>query len=103
MIKEVKIDGQVLTCPNGCGYANLHQKQIVSMFRDKEDGPGSRVAANYCGTSVAQVASGEIPGRRDALFIEFECEQCGGLPSLRIMQRKGETLISWVDDYFEGA
>jgi len=47
-------------------------------------------------TSCHHVLSSDMIGRRDAISLTFECEECGLLDAkLVIQQHKGHTLIYW--------
>jgi hypothetical protein len=95
---EISDDGNSeLTCPD-CGFNNLHQT-VVKVFNRSEDQDGVLTTVEVDGSaSVKPVKAQDIPGRRDALNIEFWCEHCttSAPPKvLRIMQHKGSTLVEW--------
>lgn len=89
-----------LECPK-CKGQYLHQRAVVSTFRDKEDGDGTEVRHTANVTASRRVRDNDIPGRRDVCLLFFECEGCsfesGEMFMLRIMQHKGQTFVEWVE------
>ena len=101
---EVLIHDGVLLCPN-CGSQYLHQQHIRVFTRLQEDGDAVRNDSDAFGCTSTSIRK-SAPGRRDSVFIEFSCEECGEneigdtqppkLFYLSIMQHKGMTQASWV-------
>jgi hypothetical protein len=99
---EVVVDeDRVLLCPV-CGGTNLHQLSIDAYQRVEEDAEArlTRVPVGGGVPEHALVDPSNVPGRRDALCIEFVCEECHGPDSstpyaLWIQQHKGCTYLSW--------
>lgn len=75
----------------------MHQCQTTAIYRDSEDGPGTRTICELGSVTTTRVGDRYIPGRRDATRIKFWCEQCGEdkFYVLTIMQHKGFTLMYW--------
>lgn len=118
----VLLDGEGLVCPR-CGEGYLHQGP-VRVYSRREDCDGTLTTVECeAKVSVAPFPGGRMPGRRQSLEIDFYCEICGDNcydtdqpgPSdcscgcgecqcgnarysltLRVMQHKGCTLVSWV-------
>lgn len=86
-------EDNVLLCPT-CGCYNLHQNQIVSVFRDDEDKDGTIVNITRKRIIKKRATSKDIPYRRDAAFVYFTCEECGETSSLIILQHKGCTYLT---------
>ena len=85
-----------LLCPD-CGNNYTHHSSVNVIMRDSEDGPGTSAISSIKGVAVSRVESSQIPGRRDVIEIQLWCEQCGSddPKTLRIMQHKGNTEITW--------
>lgn len=82
----------VLVCP-ACGGDYLHQEKVEVGFRRVEDETLSSVAiTSRLGTSLHGLT---VPGRRDAIRIYFDCENCARSLRMLIKQHKGQTLIEW--------
>ena len=84
----------LLMCPK-CSGQNLHQVWVKSIFRDEEDKDGTAVISTTKVTVQKRIKCEQIPGRRDVIDIKFFCDGCGGEFILRILQHKGNTMISW--------
>ena len=88
------INSDPMTCPS-CGFNYLHHEQVEVFPRPKED------AERYVGFEVSRQGLRTIPpdtnpsSRRDGLRIRFSCEGCDLLPSLTIVQHKGQTFMEW--------
>jgi len=85
---------EILKTPCGCEF--LHQCKVKTQWRTKEDGGGVQHTSQVKGFSTLVAEPKEIPGRRDAMFIDFYCEDCFDIHQLRIMQHKGQTQMEWV-------
>ena len=102
--RDPEFDDGMLICPV-CGSNYLHQAQVRTIFRFREDGPGLQTihtTDNRIETSFLEDKF--IFGRRDVIYIYFNCEHChvtktGALDyhTLRIEQHKGLTLMQWVN------
>lgn len=92
----IKVERDTLLCPV-CEEEWLHQRAARVVFRDGEDGPGSLAISTREGINISRVSDSEIPGRRDAIEIDFSCEICEdeSVKTLLIMQHKGQTVIDW--------
>src|SRR3990167_2114307 len=95
MNKDILIDENAWLCCPKCCYNYLHQTWVQVVFRDKEDHDGTIVAVNSKGIIKKRLKDKEIPGRRDIVFIKFECEGCQKNSILKIQQHKGNTIIEW--------
>jgi hypothetical protein len=89
-----------LQCPQ-CGCLNLHHVRTNIYGRKAgEDSESVCIAVSglWGGDHNANLEIGDIDnpsGRRDAVGIEFYCEQCDVAPELIIVQHKGTTYVSW--------
>jgi hypothetical protein len=95
---ESGIRATALLCPV-CNGANLHHETINTYWRDYEDAEsGVHSECNDGHTDVNKDMSKNPSPRRDGLFIDMSCEDCGELPfALAIYQHKGTTFVSWVN------
>jgi hypothetical protein len=91
-----------IKCPY-CGETQDMHHSNVDVFERPggEDGDGvcfSLDVRNKDGCFVNQksVAESDMPGRRNAIRIAFECWICGRHSILQIKQHKGTTAIDWV-------
>jgi len=100
----VEMDDDTLKCPE-CNEIYLHQTSVEVIFRDNEDGDGTRTRVNEKNTNIDRVLSETIPGRRDAIQINFLCENCDSdkkelsekeVKKLQIIQHKGLTVFEWI-------
>lgn len=93
---QVKLDGDVLLCPE-CKQINLHHVDVVVFNRDGgEDEPtivtvvrDDRVFRDN--TQIQRNPS----SRRDGVAISFWCECCSWLGELTVSQHKGTTYLRW--------
>jgi len=70
-------------------------------WRNYEDSPiGTKVRNEWKAVDVTNHADMEMcpSSRRSGLYITFNCETCGTVEDLAIVQHKGTTYISWVDN-----
>lgn len=77
------------------GAFYLHHDFVRVWDRDSEDGDGTMTTVSESKTTIERVEKDVIPGRRDAVDIGFHCEN-GHRLTMRIMQHKGCTYISWL-------
>ncbi len=103
VLLETQCGESLLLCPR-CGEGYLHHGQITIWERTKgEDGDGFQITVDsWREIAMEAVEEKRIPGRRNAVDIEFSCELCGDFeyePSrtitLRIQQHKGNTVMEW--------
>ena len=87
-------DSDSLECPY-CGMHQMHQKEARVLWRD-EDGDGTCHTSSYTKEAKETVRSEDVPGRRDFMEIDFECEGCDNDLTLYIQQHKGYTYMGWV-------
>lgn len=92
---------QSLQCPQ-CGPEEpswLHQRRVIVKNRFREDGDGMIVCIDGHHVNVMRVGPEKMDGRRDSLWIEFECEICHAEHSLfwwlEVQQHKGATHCQW--------
>jgi hypothetical protein len=82
-----------------CQDFYLHQGAVHVLVRRgaREDG-SARVASISQNGDVEHtlLPPDNVPGRRQMVEIEFECEMCNANPRLRIQQHKGHTKVYWV-------
>lgn len=89
-------DGQ-LVCPF-CKDTYLHQGRVTVLNRVREDGPGFETIVKGPLSSTSFVEAKDMPGRRESLQIEFECEMCRDKKlTLQILQHKGSTYLDWIE------
>ena len=88
-----------LLCPV-CNSSNLHHETIHTYWRSHEDSKdGVHTECSDGHTSVNTDMDKNPSPRRDGLFIDMSCEQCGPLSmQLAIFQHKGTTFVSWIDN-----
>jgi hypothetical protein len=91
------VDIPILTC-SSCGGDYLHQRKITAHRRPNEDGEGRITELTNTDIIDKWVLPADLEGRRDAVFIEFDCEFCDQISILMIKQHKGSTYIGWVSD-----
>lgn len=84
----------VLICPS-CEGENLHQHSATTYWR-AEDGDALKTLSSVAGSVTRIQESSKVTGRRDSLDIEFHCEHCPSMPTLRIHQHKGQTFLTWI-------
>lgn len=88
--------GHALLCPH-CGFDYLHHKLATSYDPDGEDADHGRIAQvsedQVIVLTNAEMAGNQSP-RRNSILILFECEGCGKLSQLNIIQHKGQTFVS---------
>ena len=92
--RDIHMDIPPLVCPS-CKETYLHHGGVISIVRDIEDGPGTRVEHD-AGVTIKRVEDADIMGRRDVVFIKFWCETCSTHPQLVIQQHKGQTFLAWM-------
>jgi len=83
----------VLHCP--CGSPLLHQGRVIVHDRKDEDADGRIIIVDQESVKDFTASKDRLYGRRNALFIEFACEECGKTYTLKIHQHKGNTLMAW--------
>jgi predicted RNA-binding Zn-ribbon protein involved in translation (DUF1610 family) len=88
-----------LLCPE-CGESVLHQGDTHVFWRESEDSmEGLHTIAQGHRTVVNSDLKDNPSIRRDGVYIEMECEQCGPVRyKLAILQHKGQTFITWFDN-----
>lgn len=96
----VKIVGDELQCPK-CQGGHMHHVAIDVVSR-REDAPKHR---HYRIDVMNEFDrrpdrfdiddNGTEHGRRGSVGIEFQCEGCGIVSTLNIVQHKGRTLVDW--------
>ena len=93
---EISTDPQFggLMCPH-CQSEYMHQVEARVLWRG-EDGDGTCHTSSYTKEAKETVRSEDIPGRRDFMEIDFDCEVCSERPTLYIQQHKGQTYMGWV-------
>lgn len=99
--EKLTVQDGVLLCPR-CGGNNLHHCMIVIFARDGEDRDGTVITVDKTEGDPWTLAterrgSGDFPGRRGSVEIDFSCETCGDHDALTLLvrQHKGETLMRW--------
>lgn len=101
---EPDCDDVLLLCPK-CKKSYLHQGTVRIYAREHEDGDGTVIVVSgprdFHATKATDEELRTVAGRRQALTIEFRCENCnrveGPAFQLRIKQHKGRTRVSWVN------
>lgn len=89
---SIGVEG-LLSCPV-CGGQYLHHGKVTVYDRDQEDADGT-VTTVRGEVTIRRAKSAAMPGRRDAVHIDFYCEEgCGA--TLSIMQHKGSTFLEWL-------
>lgn len=87
--------GRALMCPH-CGFDHIHHVTATSYDRDSEDADHGRIAQVFESHVIvlrnAEMTDNQSP-RRNSISILFECEGCGKLSQLHIIQHKGQTFI----------
>lgn len=91
---EFCTEDEGLMCPY-CGMHQMHQKEARILWRD-EDMDGVCHTSSRTKESKEIVKSTEIPGRRDFIEIDFDCEGCDEDLTMYIQQHKGYTFMGWV-------
>lgn len=75
----------------------MHHNKVVVFERPKgEDGDGIKTIHIGVNMTKFDVSEKDMPGRRNSVFIQFECYSCGSSAELRIDQHKGETHVEWL-------
>jgi hypothetical protein len=97
-VRPVVIDNGWLQCPE-CSQEYLYHRETRVIERFTEDSDGTVVTVNDHNVSLKTIETKRIPGRRDCVEIDFQCESCGeGSPvTLRITQHKGLMLVNWAE------
>jgi hypothetical protein len=94
-MSEIKFYAKAsLRCPS-CDNFYLRQTKCICEWRIAEDQGGTRIISEKDRPVKIEDFS-EANGRRDNIYIFFECENCDKKPKLLIQQCKGRTDISWV-------
>jgi hypothetical protein len=90
-----------LDCPS-CGGNYLHQGRITHFERDEDDKNGHIVELKRGSRGLCEIREQadasmiDCPSpRRHGLRIDFHCETCSAIPSLKIYQHKGQTFMEW--------
>lgn len=86
-------DPKILVC-SYCQFRNTHQLKLTSCWRYSEDTAGDRVTTAPGFLQVEREVE-DIDGRRDAMYLELDCESCGAISRLSIQQHKGDTQITY--------
>ena len=80
-----------------CGGDYLHQGAVGVWNREEDQNvPGFMVDITG-GIRIAEAERNPSP-RRSGVSIMFDCEQCGIVGKLFIIQHKGQTFIGWSED-----
>jgi hypothetical protein len=100
---KLPLDTDVALCCPSCGepHSALHHGGVDVYWRNYEDSPiGTKVRNEWKAVDVTNHADMEMcpSSRRSGLYITFNCETCGTVEDLAIVQHKGTTYISWVDN-----
>jgi hypothetical protein len=82
-----------IICPK-CECMYTHQLEVISEFR-KEDRDAIAVTHSLDGIDLNTVKKENVAGRRDNIYIKFNCEY-GCLFTMRIQQNKGYTHLLYV-------
>ena len=82
-----------LKCPF-CGDGNLHQLECRATWR-QEDQDGICHTSSFTKEAKEKVKHENIPGRRNFLEIDFDCEFCEEIATMYIQQHKGLTHMGW--------
>ena len=81
----------ILRCPK-CGDDYLHHGTVV-IYGRAEDQPTTVAVSDI---SDPTIIGRENPSpRRDAVGIVMDCEGCGPVGELCILQHKGQTFLEW--------
>lgn len=93
-ISEYPLGEFFVGCAN-CGGDFMHQRDVEVYRRDAEDS-ATGIHAWVRGVDIVTSKSveGNPSGRRDAVVLSFECEQCGSKTVLEFTQHKGTEHIS---------
>lgn len=87
-----------LECPK-CGGPNLHHGDVTVFSRFEDDAATTVTTVEGNGdVLVSQMVSTKCANpslRRDGLRITFDCELCGEIQELCIVQHKGTTFMYW--------
>jgi hypothetical protein len=89
---------KLLACPE-CGETVDMHHTTVSVFERQsvEDGDGVKIVIKGAGSiTTTPLQEKEMPGRRNAVVISFECWPCRRVSHLEVRQHKGTTYLSWV-------
>ena len=84
-----------LTC-NECDSQENHQKSVV-VFSRTEDATVEKITEICCITGEQLPSPDDLvnpSSRRDGVSILIECEHCGHIGSINIVQHKGHTLTT---------
>jgi len=85
---------KTLECPC-CGSEFMHQIQVDTMWRIKEDGPGQGITSTKYKTDHYQLENHQIPASGDYIQVHFACEKCYRRSVLSFTQCKGFTVLRW--------
>lgn len=96
MNEAVKIaDWNSVQCPS-CGDPNgMHHRGVHVANRTAEDRDGFLVTVTDSTVQMSPLSDERFYGRRDDVRIDFECEICGPVAQLLIVQHKGRTILRW--------
>ena len=83
---------QILQCPK-CSSNFTHNSKVNIIFRQKEDGDGVDTTVTRSSFTSCPIISDKIEGRRDNIYIHFDCESCQHNIILHIQQHKGQTRL----------
>jgi len=87
-------DDDALLCPV-CKNSYLHQGEVTAFHRREEDSGGIVAKVRHTSLWVQPASSEDLPGRRDTITIEFQCEDGCPTQVLTIQQHKGRTFVRW--------
>ena len=100
--ESIPVDTAALECPV-CNSLHMHQGAVEVFARKQEDDPSESFVVD--GLTIKHGSGYHNPsGRRNGLYINFECEECHlyedshyrGFPfKLAIYQHKGITYSEW--------
>jgi len=103
---NVKLDAEhysgelTLLCPH-CSFEYLHQNRVVVYEREEDKNTIVTIVENVgsygrCTNTIPKPKSVDNPSsRRHGVEIQFYCEGCSAISSLRFAQHKGVTKVDW--------
>ena len=86
-----------LVCPS-CGGLNLHQDRIEVFDRDEDAKASVHVIVEDIKATVDCELARNPSRRRTALTIQFTCEGCSSKPLMTVLQHKGCTYVTFVEE-----
>lgn len=86
-----------LQCPK-CNRTYLTHGTVEVWNRDREDSSGSFTRVEPDRKVRSESVDVGFIGRRSDVRISFQCESCGDVGQLSIVEHKGHTLVCWSDE-----